>query len=139
MTWSRTLGREQRQQAATLHEGGQPSCPTCGGRMWDNRARKSNPKAPDFKCRPPDCTGRIRPGQGRAAPLPDRRVAALDAHAAAPGVGVVSSTSGPTAPRLQVAMNSVAEIAATVASVHGTPAASYFGRTSASTNSVASR
>jgi hypothetical protein len=69
MTWSRTLGREQRQHAATLHEGGQPSCPVCGGRMWDNRARKTNPKAPDFKCRTPDCTGRIWPGQlkGEAA------------------------------------------------------------------------
>ena len=31
--------------------------------MWDNRARKTNPRAPDFKCRTPDCTGRIWPGQ----------------------------------------------------------------------------
>src|SRR3954463_14901222 len=29
----------------------EPSCPKCGGRMWDNRLSKRNPKAPDFKCR----------------------------------------------------------------------------------------
>lgn len=27
------------------------ACPKCGGRMWDNRLTKTNPKAPDFKCR----------------------------------------------------------------------------------------
>jgi hypothetical protein len=38
-----------------------PSCPTCGGRMWDNRASKRNPKAPDFKCRSRACDGVIWP------------------------------------------------------------------------------
>lgn len=32
-----------------------PSCPTCGGDMWDNREGKTNPKAPDFKCKRRDC------------------------------------------------------------------------------------
>jgi hypothetical protein len=30
---------------------GEPACPVCGGRMWDDRASKRNPRAPDFKCR----------------------------------------------------------------------------------------
>jgi len=30
-------------------------CPQCGGEMWDNRQNKTNPKAPDFKCKDPNC------------------------------------------------------------------------------------
>jgi hypothetical protein len=37
------------------------SCPKCGGRMWDNRASKRNPKAPDYKCRSRSCDGVIWP------------------------------------------------------------------------------
>jgi hypothetical protein len=40
-----------------------PSCPKCGGPMWDNRARKTNPKAPDYKCRDRGCDGLYWPGQ----------------------------------------------------------------------------
>jgi hypothetical protein len=29
--------------------------------MWDNRAGKKNPKAPDFKCRDKNCDGVIWP------------------------------------------------------------------------------
>ena len=36
-------------------------CPVCSGPMWDNRAKKMNPKAPDFKCKKKDCTGVIWP------------------------------------------------------------------------------
>jgi hypothetical protein len=43
-----------------------PACPTCGGRMWDNRASNRNPKAPDFKCRDRTCDGVLWPGQLRA-------------------------------------------------------------------------
>jgi hypothetical protein len=50
---------------------GAPACPTCGGRMWDNRADKAagrrNAKAPDFKCRNQQCDGRLWPGQHTAA------------------------------------------------------------------------
>ena len=46
---------------------GAPACPTCGGRMWDNRATKRNPKAPDFKCRDRTCDGVLWPGQHNAA------------------------------------------------------------------------
>ena len=38
-----------------------PSCPKCGGKMWDNRMSKRNPKAPDYKCRDRSCDGVIWP------------------------------------------------------------------------------
>jgi hypothetical protein len=41
--------------------GATPACPKCGGLMWDNRAGKKNPKAPDFKCRDKNCDGVIWP------------------------------------------------------------------------------
>jgi hypothetical protein len=40
-----------------------PLCPKCGGRMWDNRVGKRNPKAPDFKCRDRSCDGVVWPGK----------------------------------------------------------------------------
>ena len=47
----------------------EPSCPKCGGRMWDNRLSKRNPKAPDYKCRNRSCDGVIWPAKagGRSA------------------------------------------------------------------------
>jgi hypothetical protein len=45
----------------------EPACPKCGGRMWDNRASKRNPKAPDFKCRDRSCDGVIWPPKGERA------------------------------------------------------------------------
>jgi hypothetical protein len=61
--------------AATYTNGapltGAPACPTCGGKMWDNRADKAagrrNARAPDFKCRNQQCDGRLWPGQHTAA------------------------------------------------------------------------
>lgn len=44
-----------------------PPCPKCGGRMWDNRASKRNPKAPDFKCRDRACDGVIWPPRASSA------------------------------------------------------------------------
>jgi hypothetical protein len=38
-----------------------PNCPKCGGRVWDNRLTKRNPKAPDYKCRDKACDGVIWP------------------------------------------------------------------------------
>jgi hypothetical protein len=43
-----------------------PDCPKCGGRMWDNRASKRNPKAPDYKCRDRSCDGVVWPPKGAA-------------------------------------------------------------------------
>ena len=50
-------------EAVVLEATGTPSCPKCGGRMWDNRLSKRNPKAPDFKCRDRSCDGVIWPGR----------------------------------------------------------------------------
>jgi hypothetical protein len=57
---------------------GMPVCPICGGPMWDDRASKRNPRAPDFKCRNkpkerggPGCEGVIWPPRdGTASPYP---------------------------------------------------------------------
>ena len=38
-----------------------PPCPKCKGQMWDNRATKRNPKAPDYKCKTDGCDGIIWP------------------------------------------------------------------------------
>lgn len=43
------------------------SCPKCGGRTWDNRLTKKNPKAPDYKCRDKGCDGCVWPPKGAAA------------------------------------------------------------------------
>jgi hypothetical protein len=43
------------------------SCPKCGGRMWDNRLTKRNPKAPDYKCQNRSCDGVIWPPKSAAA------------------------------------------------------------------------
>jgi hypothetical protein len=48
------------------------SCPKCGGRVWDNRLTKRNPKAPDFKCRDRSCDGVIWPPKGEKAAEPTR-------------------------------------------------------------------
>src|SRR6266487_1247723 len=42
------------------------SCPKCGGRMWDNRLTKRNPKAPDYKCQNRSCDGVIWPPKSAA-------------------------------------------------------------------------
>ena len=44
-----------------------PACPKCGGKMWDNRLSKRNPKAPDYKCRDRSCDGVIWPQRGAPA------------------------------------------------------------------------
>jgi hypothetical protein len=50
------------------------SCPKCGGRMWDNRVTKRNPKAPDYKCQNRSCDGVIWPSKPAAsAPIADAK------------------------------------------------------------------
>ncbi|HEX6536613.1 MAG TPA: hypothetical protein VF041_18650 [Gemmatimonadaceae bacterium] len=44
-----------------------PVCPKCRGPMWDNRASKRNPRAPDFKCKDKSCDGVIWPPRGAAS------------------------------------------------------------------------
>jgi hypothetical protein len=43
------------------------SCPKCGGRMWDNRLTKRNPRAPDYKCQNRSCDGVIWPPKAAAS------------------------------------------------------------------------
>jgi hypothetical protein len=45
-----------------------PTCPDCGGPMWDNRADKRNPRAPDFKCKNRVCDGAVWPPRNGHAP-----------------------------------------------------------------------
>lgn len=44
------------------------SCPKCGGRMFDNRLTKRNPRAPDYRCQNRSCDGCIWPPKEAAAP-----------------------------------------------------------------------
>jgi hypothetical protein len=67
---------------------GSPTCPKCSGRMWDNRASKRNPRAPDFKCRNRACDGVLWPSEHRvASPViqPARLVIARDETAPVAG------------------------------------------------------
>lgn len=48
-----------------LRAADEPSCPRCGGRMWDNRLTKRNPKAPDYKCRSRSCDGAMWPARAQ--------------------------------------------------------------------------
>ena len=74
MTLTTSAARSERQPIPLPDGANSPSCPKCGGRMWDNRASKRNPRAPDFKCRNRACDGVRWPGQHRtvipAVPVP---------------------------------------------------------------------
>lgn len=71
---------------------GMPLCPICGGPMWDDRASKRNPRAPDFKCRNkprerggPGCEGVIWPSRdGSPSPYPPPRARRSASGPAAP-------------------------------------------------------
>jgi hypothetical protein len=66
-----------------------PSCPKCGGEMWDNREGKRNPKAPDFKCKDRGCDGVIWPPRGTVASTP---------HPSAPRVASTPESASPRTP-----------------------------------------
>lgn len=55
-----------------------PPCPDCGGRMWDNRKDKRNPRAPDFKCRDTSCKGVIWPSKQKSGNTAAVNAAAAD-------------------------------------------------------------
>jgi hypothetical protein len=72
-----------------------PACPKCGGRCWDNRLTKRNPKAPNFKCRDKSCDGCIWPpkeGNGEG----NRKVAERSTNGAKKGKQPIS-IGGPAA------------------------------------------
>jgi hypothetical protein len=60
------------------------SCPKCGGRMWDNRLTKRNPKAPDFKCKDRACDGVIWPPKGEKSATREEQGRAPEDEAPAP-------------------------------------------------------
>ena len=71
---------ESVERIAPTPSGIDPSCPTCSGSMWDNREKKTNPKAPDFKCKDKNCQGVIwRHGEKPRGPVPQTRGPLLDA------------------------------------------------------------
>lgn len=75
-----------------LSDGDAVSCSKCGGRMWDNRLTKRNPKAPNYKCCDRNCDGVVWParsdeGHSEAAEVatnPERAVVAAESVAAVP-------------------------------------------------------
>ena len=74
--YGRTTSTEAMDESPVREAGESPvvteeGCPRCGGRMWDNRATKRNPRAPDFKCRDRACDGAIWPAKGEPAPAPE--------------------------------------------------------------------
>jgi hypothetical protein len=74
---------------------GIPSCPKCGGAMWDNREGKRNPKAPDFKCKDRSCDGVIWPPRASTSAsdsgAPQQSAQRAPADAATPSVGAATS------------------------------------------------
>lgn len=66
------------QAAVQQTVGEDPACPTCGGKMWDNREGKKNPKAPDFKCRDKQCDGVIWPPKTGRPPAPAKVMVPAD-------------------------------------------------------------
>src|SRR5690349_9153912 len=61
---------EEQQPGGAAPETSAPACPRCGSEMWDNRATKKNPRAPDFKCKAGGCEGVIwPPREPGAAPV----------------------------------------------------------------------
>ena len=84
---------------------GAPSCPICGGPMWDDRASKRNPKAPDFKCKNkpkvrggPGCEGVIWPPRdGKSSIMPQGARPASSSGGGAAGTATRPRPSAPPA------------------------------------------
>lgn len=66
-----------------------PKCPKCSGAMWDNRGRKTNPNAPDFKCKDKaNCgEGVWEKPKGAAAPASDAGGQGETTEQSAPAAG----------------------------------------------------
>jgi hypothetical protein len=80
-------------ESVVLEAVGTPACPKCGGRMWDNRLSKRNPKAPDFKCRDRSCDGVIWPSRP-AAGAAGREAVGKPADVASPADSLDASPLG---------------------------------------------
>ena len=83
------------------------ACPKCGGRMWDNRLTKRNPKAPDYKCRDRSCDGVVWPAKGADSASEPEPVDGSDGAALALGVSETETATATNAvkakPRSRVA------------------------------------
>ena len=80
-----------RPEIAVLEPSEIPPCPKCGGRMWDNRLSKRNPKAPDYKCRDRSCDGVIWPARSGITSESRETVAATRVADAAPRSEAIDS------------------------------------------------
>jgi hypothetical protein len=89
---------EARQWPAPAGTPDDPACPVCGGKMWDDRTSKRNPRAPDFKCRnKPKVMG--GPGcQGVIWPPRDGEQRAPASYGAAPAGAGARAPARPTPP-----------------------------------------
>lgn len=64
---------------AQRQNSGAPVCPKCKGPMWDNRGKKTNPNAPDFKCKDKaNCDGVVWPPKDRPHPADDPQTGGFD-------------------------------------------------------------
>lgn len=72
------------------------TCPKCQGAMWDNRKTKTNPKAPDFKCRDKSCDGVYWPGQWPPKGPDPRQTDAFAANDAAAAEPITGDTPWPS-------------------------------------------
>src|SRR4051812_27275088 len=79
------------QQQGNAQPGAAPNCPICGGPMWDDRASKRNPKAPDFKCKNKP---KVRGGEGCEGVIWPPRDGKQSSFASSAG-----ATSAPPRPR----------------------------------------
>jgi hypothetical protein len=61
-------------------------CPKCGGKLWDNRQNKTNPKAPDWKCRDKACVDERGYVTGGWAEKPKAAKPSDGGNAAGPGM-----------------------------------------------------
>jgi len=92
-----------RPEAGGAVQPGMPSCPICGGPMWDDRLSKRNPRAPDFKCRNrprfkggEGCEGVIwPPREGQSSPYPPPGGSGGAAARARPGAASTKSAPPP--------------------------------------------
>lgn len=110
------LDRPNPSHASRFAPADRPVCPLCLGPMWDNRATKRSPSAPDFKCRNRTCGGRLWPTRvdSIAATLERRQAdGTLPIRGAAPRAETApeTATSPAAAPAVRPAVDSPADMA----------------------------
>jgi hypothetical protein len=115
---SRSRGVTEALLTSTLTDVDAVSCPKCGGRMWDNRLTKRNPKAPDYKCRNRNCDGVIWPSRQANVEHEEEGTGAVNAelaleHQQAQDAG--EDNSAPTAAKAQRAKKTRAAAPASTA------------------------